>query len=112
MFILSIITHLLRTCITIITVGYSFDYENYHLLADVVEGEVLSVTADSVTFRVTETWTGPCGLGDELSPYTRYDVELSEGDRALFLVDSTGCLTTYGYARNGCYLMSGRSSPN
>jgi len=112
MLYLSIIVNLLRTSMTIIYAGNSFNYENYHLLADVVEGEVLSVTEDNVTFRVTDTWTESSRFGDELSPNTRYEVGLEEGDTALFLVDSTGWLTIYGLARNGCYLMSGRSSPD
>ena len=106
------ILQILRTSMTIIYVGYGFNYENYSRLAEVVEGEILSITENDVTIKVTETWTGSSNYGDELTLHARRGIELEPGERALFLVDSTGSLSTYGSARNGCYLMAGRSSPD
>lgn len=90
----------------------AFDYLEYDHYAHVVEGMFITESADSVYLRVTEAWTGSSETGDELAFSTRFSTFLEQGQKALFIADSTGALLCFGPARDGFYILVGNTSPN
>lgn len=89
-----------------------FDYLEYDHYAHVVEGEFITESADSVYLRVTEVWTGSSETGDVLTLAARSSTFLEQGEKALFIADSTGALRCFGLAREGFYDLVGNTSPN
>ncbi len=92
MFLQIFLLSLLSTPIHIPIPTSAFNYEEYDQLAHVVEGELISKWDDSLSFRVTEVWTGSYSLVVELTLSKRFRMNVVEGDEALFLVDSAGSL--------------------
>lgn len=89
-----------------------FDYENYHQHEHVIEGTVVDYQYDSLTVRVTRVWSGASEPGDRLTFYHEYTIEMEENQHGLFMADSSGKLSIHGLARDGFFVMVGRSSPN
>lgn len=111
---LKLILYLSFSGTTIITTtpNGSFDYLEYDNYAHVVEGEFITESADSVYLRVTEVWTGSSETGDELTLFIWSSTFLEQGEKALFIADSTGMLQCLGHAREGFYILIGNTSPN
>jgi len=115
MMILAILLHILRISSTIY-VGWYFNYERFDELTDVIEGEVISIQNDDsradLTVRVTQVWAGSLSTGDILTFSERYGIDLGLGDKGLFLFKGLSYPVNYGLARDGCYLLASRSTPD
>lgn len=89
-----------------------FNTSLYPQFENVVEGTLQDVVEDSITVEVTQVWKGNTSPGDDLKLICTFDLNLEPGQQALFMVDSSGKLVTYGLTREGFYVLQGLSSPN
>ena len=96
---------------------YTFDgdieerFGNYEL---VFSGEVISTGSCTLEVEADEVWVGDIDRHDliELRMPRSYRVpELEPGEDCLFLVDSTGTVRGFGWARDGCFIMAHRTYP-
>lgn len=90
----------------------SFNYQNYHQLAYVVEGTLVNYQYDSLTVIVNKVWTGNSQPGDRLTFSHDFELDLQINQQGLFMADSSKNLTIHGLIRDGFYRMIGFSSPN
>lgn len=111
MHIILMLLHIIGTTIIMAPTG-CFDYEKYYQYEHVIEGTLVGYQDDSLTIEVTRVWSGMSEPGENLTFYHDYRVDIEDNGYGLFIADSSGRLSIHGLAREGFFILVGRSTPN